>query len=104
MFADFHARLACLAESERALDEVALSGFHGGCEFILLAQELGHVELIQLGLRVECVDVAGTATHEQKDAGFGARSMMRGLRTEHTGAGLVLAQKRGERHAAESRA
>src|SRR5437879_5971358 len=72
------ARLANLAGAKGAPDVVPLAAGHVRRELVL-PHELLHVQLSQLRLRIERVDVAWPAFHEQTDASLGLRRMMRRL-------------------------
>ncbi len=102
VLADLHSRLSGLAELERALHEVTRAAFHRRGELVL-AHELGHVELIQFRLGVERVDVAGPAIHHEKDAGFRFGGMIGRLGRQDAGARFIPAEQRRERHAAQAR-
>ena len=102
VLAKFQAALADLAELERALHEVTLAAFHRRSELVL-AHELGHVELIQFRLGVERVDVAGPAIHHEKDAGFRFGGMIGRLGRQDAGVRFIPAEQRRERHAAQAR-
>jgi len=68
---DPHATLAVLLPHTRRGHERVVAGAHSGDE---LAERRGHRlagHLIERGLRIEEIDVAGTAFHEQPDDRFG---------------------------------
>src|SRR5947207_14725439 len=70
VFANIHSGLSRLAKFERALNEVALAARHGRSKFAL-PHEFLHVEFGQLRLRIERINMARAALHQQKNAGLG---------------------------------
>ena len=76
VFVHDDARLADLAELERATHEEPLTAGHAG-DLFALVDELLKMELIELWLGVESVDVARSPLHEQHDYGLRPRREVR---------------------------
>ena len=66
------AALSCLDEGKRAAHVVALAALHRRL-LLSLADEFLEVHLLEHGLRIEGVDVRGTALHHQEDDVFRLR-------------------------------
>ena len=83
-----------------AFDVVAFAAGHVASEFVL-PHKLLHVPLGQLGLRIECIEMARAAFHEEADAGFGFCGVMLRFRRERSDLVgcfyLVRAQQRMKR-------
>ena len=82
---DLYAELPRPAELERTPDEVPLAGVHARFELVALLDELGHVQVGELGLGIEGVDVARAAFHQQEDAVLGFGLVMPASRSEDAG-------------------
>ena len=90
---DLDPQLAGAAELERAAHEVALASVHARLELVALLDELRQVEVDQLGLRIECVDMARSALHQQEDATLGLGHMVARPRGQFARLGAVLVQQ-----------
>ena len=100
VLAHVDARFADLAEPVGALHVKAFSRRHRR-KALAGPLETLHVQIGQLGLRVESVDMARTAFHHQEDAGLGSGPQMRPL----GGQRATLAREQvAERDAAQGRA
>src|SRR5438067_11595247 len=102
VLAQLQAGLARVAEAERALNIEPPAAGHLRGELVLAA-EFFEMQIGQLRFRVEGIDVAGAAFHEQEDTGPGFRRMMTRLWRERTRRLCFGADERVERHSPECR-